>query len=62
MAREIPGARLLVYPDVGHLPVLEAPARVAADIAALFEVVAARSTAAAACCRRPRSPFRQQKT
>ena len=42
MATEIPGARLVVYPDVGHLPVLEAPARVAADIAALCEVVAAR--------------------
>ena len=35
MAMEIPGARFVVYPDVGHLPVLEAPARVAADIAAL---------------------------
>jgi pimeloyl-ACP methyl ester carboxylesterase len=42
MATEIPGARLVVYPDVGHLPVLEAPARVAADIAALCEVIAAR--------------------
>lgn len=42
MATEIAGARLVVYPDVGHLPVLEAPARVAADIAALCEVVAAR--------------------
>ena len=42
MATEIPRARLVVYPDVGHLPVLEAPARVAADIAALCEVVAAR--------------------
>jgi rifampin ADP-ribosylating transferase len=42
MATEIPGARLVVYPDVGHLPVLEAPERVAADIAALCEVVAAR--------------------
>jgi pimeloyl-ACP methyl ester carboxylesterase len=42
MATEIPGARLVVYPDVGHLPVLEAPARVAADIAALCEVVDAR--------------------
>ena len=42
MATEIPGARFVVYPDVGHLPVLEAPARVAADITALCEVVAAR--------------------
>ena len=42
MATEIPGARLVVYPDVGHLPVVEAPERVADDIAALCEVVAAR--------------------
>ena len=42
MATEIPGARLVVYPDVGHLPILEAPARVAADIAALCEVVTAQ--------------------
>ena len=42
MATEIPGARLVVYPDVGHLPVLEAPERVAADITSLCQVVAAR--------------------
>jgi pimeloyl-ACP methyl ester carboxylesterase len=42
MATEIPGARFVVYPDVGHVPILEAPARVAADVAALCEVVAAR--------------------
>ena len=42
MATEIPGARLVVYPDVGHLPVVEAPERVAADITSLCEVVAAR--------------------
>ena len=42
MAAEIAGARLVIYPDVGHLPVVEAPERVADDIAALCEVVAAR--------------------
>lgn len=46
MASEIPGARLVVYPDVAHLPVVEAPERVAADITALCELVAARSMAA----------------
>lgn len=42
ISREIPGAKFVVYPDVGHLPVVEAPERVAADITALCEVVAAR--------------------
>ena len=37
MAAEIPGARFVVYPDVGHSPVVEAPERVAADITALCE-------------------------
>ena len=46
MASEIPGARFVVYPDVGHMPVIEAPERVAADIAALCEVVAGRTMAA----------------
>jgi pimeloyl-ACP methyl ester carboxylesterase len=42
MAAEIPGARLVIYADVAHLPVVEAPERVAADITALCEVVGAR--------------------
>lgn len=42
MAAEIPGARLVVYPDVGHLPAVEAPERVATDITALCDAVAAR--------------------
>jgi pimeloyl-ACP methyl ester carboxylesterase len=37
MAAQIPGARLMIYPDVGHLPVIEAPERVAADVTALCE-------------------------
>jgi rifampin ADP-ribosylating transferase len=37
MAAEIPGARLVIYADVGHLPVVEAPDRVAADLAALCD-------------------------
>ena len=42
MATEIPGARLVIYGDVGHLPVIEAPGRVAADLTALCDAVAAR--------------------
>jgi pimeloyl-ACP methyl ester carboxylesterase len=41
MAAEIPGARLVIYDDVGHAPVVEAPERVAADLAALADTVAA---------------------
>ena len=41
MAAEIPGARLAIYADVGHMPVIEAPERVAADLTALCEAVAA---------------------
>jgi pimeloyl-ACP methyl ester carboxylesterase len=42
MAAAIPGARLVVYPDVGHLPVIEEPERVAADLTALCDAVLAR--------------------
>jgi pimeloyl-ACP methyl ester carboxylesterase len=42
MAAEIPGARLVIYQDVGHLPVIEAPERVAADLTALCDAIAAR--------------------
>ena len=42
MAAEIPGARLVIYAGVGHLPVIEAPERVAADVTALCDAVAAR--------------------
>jgi len=41
LAAEIPGARLVVYPDVGHLPVIEEPERVAADLTALCDAVVA---------------------
>lgn len=33
MAAAIPGARLIVYPNVGHLPQIEIPQRSAADVA-----------------------------
>jgi pimeloyl-ACP methyl ester carboxylesterase len=42
MAAEVPGARLVIYDRVGHLPVIEAPERVAADLTALCDEVAAR--------------------
>ena len=42
MAAEIPDARLVIYADVGHAPVVEAPERVAADVTALCDAVAAR--------------------
>jgi len=41
MAAQIPGARLAIYADVGHLPVIEAPERVAADLTALCDAVGA---------------------
>jgi len=40
MAAEIPGARLVIYPDVGHLPVIEAPGRVADDLTTLCDTIA----------------------
>ena len=42
MVAEIPSARLVIYADVGHMPVIEAPERVAADLTALCDAVAAR--------------------
>jgi rifampin ADP-ribosylating transferase len=42
MAVEIPGARLVIYADVGHLPVIEAPERVAVELTALCDAVAPR--------------------
>jgi pimeloyl-ACP methyl ester carboxylesterase len=41
-ASEIPGARLVIYAGVGHLPVIEATKRVAADLTAQCDAVAAR--------------------
>lgn len=42
MAAQIPGARLVIYDGVGHLPVIEAPERIAADLTALCDTIAAR--------------------
>jgi pimeloyl-ACP methyl ester carboxylesterase len=42
MAAEMPGGRLVIYADVGHLPVIEEPERVAADLTALCDAVVAR--------------------
>ena len=42
MAAEIPGARLVIYDGIGHLPVIEAPERVAGDLTALYDTIAAR--------------------
>ena len=41
-ASEIPGTRLVIYAGVGHLPVIETAERVAADLTALCDAVAAR--------------------
>ena len=38
-AAAIPGARLILYPHVGHLPQIEIPERSAADVAAFLEAV-----------------------
>ncbi len=37
--RAIPGARLIVYPEVGHLPQIEIPKRSAADVAAFLQAL-----------------------
>jgi rifampin ADP-ribosylating transferase len=42
MAAQIPGARLEIYDGVGHLPVIEAPERIAADLTALCDTITAR--------------------
>jgi pimeloyl-ACP methyl ester carboxylesterase len=36
-AATIPGARLIVYPDAGHTPQMEIPARSVADLQAFLE-------------------------
>jgi pimeloyl-ACP methyl ester carboxylesterase len=41
MAAQIPGARLVIYDGVGHVPVIEAPERVAADLTALYDTITA---------------------
>jgi pimeloyl-ACP methyl ester carboxylesterase len=39
-AAAIPGAKLIIYPKVGHLPQLEIPQRSAADVAAFLKALA----------------------
>jgi pimeloyl-ACP methyl ester carboxylesterase len=41
-AAAIPGAKLIIYPQVGHLPQIEIPQRSAADVAAFLETPPAR--------------------
>ena len=41
-AAAIPGARLITYPQVGHLPQIEIPLRSSADVAAFLEAQPAR--------------------
>jgi pimeloyl-ACP methyl ester carboxylesterase len=41
-AAAIPGAKLITYPQVGHLPQIEIPQRSAADVAAFLEAQPAR--------------------
>jgi pimeloyl-ACP methyl ester carboxylesterase len=36
-AAAIPGAKLITYPKIGHLPQLEIPQRSAADVAAFLK-------------------------
>lgn len=38
-ARDIPGAVLVTYPDLGHVPMEEAPENTAADAAAFLKMV-----------------------
>lgn len=40
LAAGIPGARLKIYPELGHVPHIEAPARVVEDIAAFLQTLA----------------------
>jgi rifampin ADP-ribosylating transferase len=42
MAVQIPDARLVIYDGVGHMPAVEAPERVAADLTALCDAIMAR--------------------
>jgi pimeloyl-ACP methyl ester carboxylesterase len=41
-AAAIPGAKLITYRQVGHLPQIEIPQRSAADVAAFLETQPAR--------------------
>jgi len=50
-AAAIPGAEVLIYPDVGHLPQIEIPERSAADVAAFLGKHAAALVAAGATTR-----------
>jgi pimeloyl-ACP methyl ester carboxylesterase len=36
-AAAIPGAKVLIYPNVGHLPQIEIPQRSAADVAEFLD-------------------------
>jgi len=44
LAGALPGATLVVYEGIGHLPQEEAPDRSAADVAAFLEAAGARSS------------------
>ena len=46
-AAAIPGAKLITYPQVGHLPQIEIPARSAAAVAEFLDTVAKASPPAA---------------
>jgi pimeloyl-ACP methyl ester carboxylesterase len=37
LAAAVPGAKLIIYPRVGHLPQIEIPQRSAADVAAFLQ-------------------------